>query len=140
ILLCLGRGRASHFLLAFRMSTKSACVDPRRSAKDPASALAAAPRKASQGPDVNICKSIVCILLMTGAASADSEDPPVRGDCYTSVTNFVRVGVTSFPKWGVSGDRVLQLRESVMELCRNEKWSKDVLLCIAVSKSGDDLR
>lgn len=80
---------------------------------------------------------LVAVLALSACGKKGSE--AAKGDCTASVTNAVNLSADEFKKNGVADATVTKIRESSVARCKEDKWSPEVLKCLADAKKADDV-
>ena len=79
---------------------------------------------------------VVAALALSGCGKKGSE---AKGDCAASVSNAVSLSAEEFKKNGVTDDTVAKIRESSITRCKEDKWTNEILKCLADAKKADDV-
>ena len=77
---------------------------------------------------------VVAVLALSGCGKKGDE---AKGDCTTSVTNAVNLSSEEFKKNGVTDATQAKIRESSIVRCKEDKWTNEVLKCLADAKQAD---
>jgi hypothetical protein len=77
---------------------------------------------------------VVAVLALSGCGKKADE---AKGDCTTSVTNAVNLSSEEFKKNGVTDETQAKIRESSIVRCKEDKWTNEVLKCLADAKQAD---
>jgi hypothetical protein len=79
---------------------------------------------------------VVAALALSGCGKKGSE---AKGDCATSVANAVSLSAEEFKKQGVTDATVAKIRDSSITRCKEDKWTNEILKCLADAKKADDV-
>lgn len=79
---------------------------------------------------------LVAVLALSGCGKKGSE---AKADCTASVTNAVSLSSDELKKSGATPDTVTKIRESSITRCKEDKWSNEILKCLADAKKADDV-
>lgn len=79
---------------------------------------------------------VVGVLALSGCGKKGDE---AKGDCTTAVTNAVALSSEEFKKNGVTDATQTKIRESSITRCKEDKWTNEVLKCLADAKKADDV-
>ena len=77
---------------------------------------------------------VVGVLALSGCGKKGDEP---KGDCTTAVTNAVALSSEEFKKNGVTDETQTKIRESSITRCKEDKWTNEVLKCLADAKQAD---
>lgn len=76
-------------------------------------------------------------LFLSGCGKKGSE---AKGDCGTSVENAVKVSSEELKKNNFSDDAIAKIKDASLVRCKEDKWSNEVLKCLAAAKKADDIK
>lgn len=79
---------------------------------------------------------LAAVLALSGCGKQASE---AKGDCAASVANAVNLSSEEFKKNGVTDATQAKIREASVVRCNEDKWSNEVLKCLADAKKADDV-
>lgn len=79
---------------------------------------------------------LVAVLALSGCGKQGSE---VKADCAASVANAVNLSSEEFTKNGITATTQAKIREASVVRCKEDKWSNEVIKCLADAKKADDV-
>jgi hypothetical protein len=79
---------------------------------------------------------LVAVVALSGCGKKASEP---KGNCATSVANAMTLSAEEFKKTGVTEPTQVKIREASVLRCNEDKWSNEVLKCLADAKKADDV-
>ena len=79
---------------------------------------------------------VAAALALSGCGKKGSE---AKGDCAASVANAISLSAEEFKKQGLDDATVAKIRESSVTRCKEDKWSNEILKCLADAKKADDV-
>ena len=79
---------------------------------------------------------VAAALALSGCGKKGSE---AKGDCATSVANAVSLSAEEFKKQGVTDATVAKIRDASVTRCKEDKWTNEILKCLADAKKADDV-
>ncbi|MBA3393732.1 MAG: hypothetical protein H0T89_13880 [Deltaproteobacteria bacterium] len=85
----------------------------------------------------NLTSALVVVLLL--AAASGCKKKPGGGDCAASLDNAMTVSLPEMKKNNVPDDAIPKMKQVSLARCTEDKWSADVLKCLAESKTSADV-
>jgi hypothetical protein len=84
-------------------------------------------------------RKILLLVAVLGLSACGKKADEPKGDCTASVANAVNLSAEEFKKNGVTEATVEKIRESSVVRCKEDKWTNEVLKCLADAKKADDV-
>jgi hypothetical protein len=84
-------------------------------------------------------RKILLLVAVLGLSACGKKGDEPKGDCTASVTNAVNLSAEEYKKSGVTEATVAKIRESSVVRCNEDKWTNEVLKCLADAKQADDV-
>ncbi|MDQ3338453.1 MAG: hypothetical protein M4D80_25075 [Myxococcota bacterium] len=84
-------------------------------------------------------RKILLLVAVLGLSACGKKGDEAKGDCGASVANAVNLSAEEFKKQGVTDATVAKIRESSVVRCKEDKWTNEVLKCLADAKKADDV-
>ena len=76
-------------------------------------------------------------VLALSAACGGKKEP--TGDCGKAIDNAITLSKDEYAKSGVSDATQPKIRAASLQLCKDDKWSNAVVVCLEQAKSTDDV-